>query len=47
MVTHAEIAHIIPLCRGGTDEIENLMLACHECNHLEGLSYNDKPKEVK
>lgn len=24
--------HIVPKCRGGLDEIENLCLACQDCN---------------
>jgi len=27
-----EIEHIIPKSRGGTDRVDNLALACHECN---------------
>ncbi len=28
----ATVDHIVPKCRGGLDEIENLCLACKECN---------------
>jgi len=32
-----EIDHIIPKGRGGTDEIENLWLACRLCNNFKGV----------
>ena len=38
----AEIDHIKPKARGGSDRISNLTLACHECNQKKG----DKPVEV-
>jgi hypothetical protein len=28
------VDHIIPRCRGGTDDLENLKGACSECNYL-------------
>lgn len=31
-----EIEHIIPTARGGTDDEENLWLACRLCNHFKG-----------
>jgi len=31
-----EIEHIIPTARGGTDDEENLWLACRLCNHYKG-----------
>ena len=27
-----EIDHVIPICRGGNNEIENLKLSCRPCN---------------
>lgn len=27
-----EIEHVVPLARGGTNEITNLTVACHDCN---------------
>ncbi len=31
-----EIDHIIPLCKGGSDEDSNLITACFECNRTKG-----------
>jgi HNH endonuclease len=31
-----EIEHIIPKARGGTDDEQNLWLACRLCNHYKG-----------
>lgn len=33
------VDHVVPICRGGKDEIENLVAACHRCNTKKG----DKP----
>ena len=33
-----EVDHVVPLARGGTDELENLQVACHRCNRLKGDS---------
>lgn len=30
--TDLEVEHVVPLARGGTNEITNLTVACHECN---------------
>ena len=32
-----EIDHIVPKATGGTDEEENLWLACRMCNHAKGV----------
>lgn len=48
-----EIEHIIPKSRGGTDRIDNLCLACHECNQKKGnmtaeeFGYQEVQKQVK
>ena len=31
-----EIEHVVPRSRGGTDSLNNLVLACHECNQAKG-----------
>ena len=31
-----EIEHIVPQCRGGSDRVSNLALACHTCNQAKG-----------
>ena len=30
------VDHLVPLARGGTDHLKNLVLACGECNNLKG-----------
>ena len=48
-----EIEHIIPKSRGGTNRLDNLCLACHECNQKKGnmtaeeFGYPDIQKQVK
>jgi len=48
-----EVEHIIPKSRGGTNRIDNLCLACHECNQKKGnmtaeeFGYPDIQKQVK
>jgi 5-methylcytosine-specific restriction endonuclease McrA len=32
----ATIEHLVPASLGGTDDLENLALACFECNHARG-----------
>lgn len=27
-----EVEHVIPLCLGGTDDLDNVFAACHDCN---------------
>ena len=34
-----EIDHIVPKAAGGTDEEENLWLACRMCNHAKGVQH--------
>lgn len=38
-VSNLHVDHIIPISRGGTDEIDNLQLLCHEC-HMEKHKYS-------
>lgn len=48
-----EIEHIIPKCRGGSDKVSNLTLACHECNQQKGnktakeFGYTDIQQQAK
>ncbi len=30
---HLEIDHVLPVSRGGTSDLDNLVTACYECNH--------------
>ena len=38
----ATIDHIIPRSNGGTDDIDNLVIACYDCNNSKG----SEPKEI-
>lgn len=38
-----EVDHVIPVSRGGTDDIDNLKTACFDCNRGKG----DTVKEIK
>lgn len=31
-----EIDHVHPVCKGGTDEVDNLVPCCHDCNQRKG-----------
>ncbi|MBE2925432.1 HNH endonuclease, partial [Anoxybacillus flavithermus] len=48
-----EVEHIIPKSRGGTDRVDNLCLACHDCNQRKGsktaeeFGYPHIQKQVK
>jgi 5-methylcytosine-specific restriction endonuclease McrA len=33
------IDHVVPISKGGTNNIHNLVLACRDCNHSKGDSY--------
>lgn len=41
-VSRATIEHILPRSHGGTDELENLGLACARCNHQKGMRHDSK-----
>jgi 5-methylcytosine-specific restriction endonuclease McrA len=34
--THATLEHIVPRAQGGSDDPENLAVACQRCNHAKG-----------
>lgn len=36
-----ELEHVIPLSKGGTDELDNLTTSCFECNRGKGVSLLD------
>jgi 5-methylcytosine-specific restriction endonuclease McrA len=36
----ATIEHIVPRSQGGTDDVENLALACARCNHEKGVRHD-------
>jgi 5-methylcytosine-specific restriction endonuclease McrA len=38
--TAATIEHVLPQSHGGTDEVENLALACARCNHEKGMRHD-------
>lgn len=35
-MTRAEIDHMTPVCKGGTNSLDNLALCCDRCNTLKG-----------
>lgn len=44
-----ELEHVIPISKGGTDEIDNLITSCFECNRGKGASLLDnilKDKDI-
>jgi 5-methylcytosine-specific restriction endonuclease McrA len=38
--TAATIEHVLPQGHGGTDDLENLALACARCNHEKGMRHD-------
>jgi 5-methylcytosine-specific restriction endonuclease McrA len=41
-VSRATIEHIVPQAHGGTEELENLGLACARCNHGKGRRHDHR-----
>lgn len=37
-----QVDHVIPKSRGGTDELENLVIACAQCNQSKGHKTGDE-----
>ena len=37
-----EVDHVIPIARGGTDDLANLALACRSCNARKGTSVESR-----
>ena len=50
-ISHATIEHIVPRNHGGTNEVENLALACGSCNFEKGRRHDirraDDPKFIE
>jgi 5-methylcytosine-specific restriction endonuclease McrA len=38
----ATIEHILPRCHGGSDDLDNLALACARCNQQKGYRLDDR-----
>lgn len=36
-----EIEHVVPLCAGGSSDLDNLVLACEPCNRRKGVCLDD------
>ena len=43
-ISRATIEHITPQSHGGTDDLENLGIACARCNSEKGVRHDNKPK---
>lgn len=43
-ISKATIEHIIPITHGGTDDIQNLAIACAGCNNLKGRTLDIKKR---
>jgi 5-methylcytosine-specific restriction endonuclease McrA len=42
-ISRATIEHIVARAHGGTDDLENLGLACARCNHEKGRRWDTSP----
>lgn len=42
-VAQSQIAHIVAHCRGGSEDLDNLVLTHGGCNNEEGMRYNQVP----
>jgi 5-methylcytosine-specific restriction endonuclease McrA len=43
-ISEATIEHILPRNHGGTDELENLAIACARCNHEKGVRHDNRSR---
>jgi 5-methylcytosine-specific restriction endonuclease McrA len=43
-VSDATIEHIVPRNHGGTDDLENLAIACARCNGEKGIRHDARPR---
>lgn len=41
---HATLEHIVPRTHGGSDELENLAVACQRCNQGKGKRLDSRPR---
>lgn len=41
---HASLEHIVPRTHGGTDELDNLAVACRRCNQGKGKRLDNRPR---
>jgi 5-methylcytosine-specific restriction endonuclease McrA len=41
---HATLEHIVPRTHGGTDELDNLAVACRRCNQGKGKRLDHRPR---
>jgi 5-methylcytosine-specific restriction endonuclease McrA len=46
-ISRATVEHIVPRAQGGTDDLQNLGLACARCNHQKGRRWDNRPGDPK
>lgn len=46
-INKATVDHIIPLCLGGTNEIDNLVSSCRECNQIKAMKENSDALKLR
>lgn len=44
-VSRATVEHILPKTHGGTDDLENVALACARCNHQKGCRLDNRARD--
>ncbi|HEX2574095.1 MAG TPA: HNH endonuclease [Polyangia bacterium] len=45
-ISQATIEHIVPRTRGGTNDLENLALACARCNREKGIRHDPRRSDA-